>query len=568
MKRAALALLLSACTLLAAAATAAHGDADVELNRRLAALATADASADAGARWQALMALARQLRGRPEPSAAALATYFGKQALRSIDARSAAGFAPAAPDAEALDAVREVAGWLALDGRYDEALQTLQVLKEAEFLGFVQHQPGWADAAVQTTFSDAESRFGEPWRQLPAPARARSGAAVVDADLDAAWVGAARAALLAMAERAAPPPGAATARAPLRPAPAADETLHVHAVAQPTHLLLLFTTPGWAQVRQIAWPRAEAQREIGSLLAALGRGEAALPALQALYQRFGVQLDGAARSRGARRIVVQSDGALRYLPLAALHDGQAYLSERYVFVQQARALDAGMRAAPSGPPLLQAVGVSQPHPGQPALPGVAREVCAIVAGPVHGLAGGDAACAAGGGRGVVPGEGWLNEQFTSRRFAEAAGRGGSGAQGGAMLHVGTHFDLRPGTMARSSLLLGDGTRLALDSIARLDFRGHDLITLSACETGIGGVEGGAEIDGLNLLLVRRGARAVLASLWRVDDFSTSALMAAFYSALRGADPALALQRAQAEVRSTPGWQSPFHWAGFYLTTRP
>jgi hypothetical protein len=63
---------------------------------------------------------------------------------------------------------------------------------------------------------------------------------------------------------------------------------------------------------------------------------------------------------------------------------------------------------------------------------------------------------------------------------------------------------------------------------------------------------------------------VIASLWRVDDRSTSALMRALYAALaRGTPPAAALQQAQAQVRDTPGgaWRHPFHWAGFtFITT--
>ena len=77
------------------------------------------------------------------------------------------------------------------------------------------------------------------------------------------------------------------------------------------------------------------------------------------------------------------------------------------------------------------------------------------------------------------------------------------------------------------------------------------------------------LDGLNMLVIRRGARAVLASLWRVDDRSTSVLMREFYRQLGRLGPAEALQRAQQVLRNSPGgaWAAPFHWAGFYLTQR-
>ncbi|MFA6262539.1 MAG: CHAT domain-containing protein, partial [Bacteroidia bacterium] len=397
------------------------------------------------------------------------------------------------------------------------------------------------------------------------PSRSRS---LLAAPADPAWLAGARAALREMADTAAAAADATSSRGSfLRTAPAPSETLRVHAIVAESHLTLVFETPGSVQARQVAWRRADATQEIGALLGAMDRHEAALPQLQALYRRIGAPIAEAARSVGARRIVLFGDDVLRYLPMAALHDGQAYLGEQFTLLQQARPLDSAARGMAVRVPVLQAVGVSRPLPGQPALPGVAREVCAIVAGPVRGLTDVDSAC--GSGAGVVPGEGWLNEEFTARRFSDATARAGAGG-GGAMLHVGTHFDLRPGQMARSSLLLGDGSRLTLDTIARLDFRGHDLVTLSACETGLGGAAGsdGREVEGLNLLLVRRGARAVLASLWRVDDRSTSALMAVFYRELASTDVAEALRRAQDAVRANPDWRAPFHWAGFYVTVRP
>jgi len=140
-----------------------------------------------------------------------------------------------------------------------------------------------------------------------------------------------------------------------------------------------------------------------------------------------------------------------------------------------------------------------------------------------------------------------------------------------LLHLGTHFVLRPGDMGRSWLLLGDGGRLSLDALAQMSFQGRELVTLSACDTGLGGARGrdGAEVEGLNLLVLRRGARAVLASLWRVDDASTAALMGALYRHLaQGLAPEEALRLAQAGLRADPRWRAPYHWAGFYLSLRP
>jgi hypothetical protein len=71
-----------------------------------------------------------------------------------------------------------------------------------------------------------------------------------------------------------------------------------------------------------------------------------------------------------------------------------------------------------------------------------------------------------------------------------------------------HFRLRSGNALRSFLLLGDGSKLTLDTISNLDFRAIDLVTLSACETGLGGsrADDGREIEGLSALVQRRAGQ--------------------------------------------------------------
>jgi len=100
-----------------------------------------------------------------------------------------------------------------------------------------------------------------------------------------------------------------------------------------------------------------------------------------------------------------------------------------------------------------------------------------------------------------------------------------------VLHIASHFRFVPGSDA-SFLLLGDGSHLTLRDIrARgLRFNHVDLLTLSACETAVGGGHGenGLEVEGLGVLAQKQGARAVLATLWPVADASTGQLMQQFY----------------------------------------
>lgn len=82
------------------------------------------------------------------------------------------------------------------------------------------------------------------------------------------------------------------------------------------------------------------------------------------------------------------------------------------------------------------------------------------------------------------------------------------------------------------------------------------MVLSACETGLGGFDNnGEQILGLGYQFQKVGARAVIASLWQVDDGGTQALMHAFYLALRnGFSKTEALQRAQqALIKDDLSW---------------
>jgi CHAT domain-containing protein len=109
----------------------------------------------------------------------------------------------------------------------------------------------------------------------------------------------------------------------------------------------------------------------------------------------------------------------------------------------------------------------------------------------------------------------------------------------------------------------DGLLLACD-LAR-GYVPADLVVLSAAETGVGNGEGVEGVAGLPRALLLAGAPRILASLWRVDDESTRALMVGFYAHWKGGTPAAeALALAQRDVRRRPRWRHPFYWAGWTL----
>ena len=112
----------------------------------------------------------------------------------------------------------------------------------------------------------------------------------------------------------------------------------------------------------------------------------------------------------------------------------------------------------------------------------------------------------------------------------------------------------------------DGFLTALE-ISALDFRGMDLIVLSACETGRGDVEGDG-VFGLQRGFKMASANSILMSLWKVDDNATCRLMIDFYRnwIVEGMTKHDALERAKQTLRSYKdnGWDNPYYWASFIL----
>jgi CHAT domain-containing protein len=96
--------------------------------------------------------------------------------------------------------------------------------------------------------------------------------------------------------------------------------------------------------------------------------------------------------------------------------------------------------------------------------------------------------------------------------------------------------------------------------------GADLIVLSACQTALGREIDGEGLIGLTRGFMRAGAPRVVASLWRVSDRATSELMKRFYQGMLSGklSPAAALRQAQLDLSRQRQWATPYYWAGFTL----
>ena len=94
----------------------------------------------------------------------------------------------------------------------------------------------------------------------------------------------------------------------------------------------------------------------------------------------------------------------------------------------------------------------------------------------------------------------------------------------------------------------------------------ELVVLSACETGLGKEIKGEGIEGLTRAFMYAGARRVVVSLWNVNDKATADLMQRLYAGMlrRNKTPAAALRAAQIEMLRSAQWQSPYYWAAFVM----
>jgi CHAT domain-containing protein len=244
------------------------------------------------------------------------------------------------------------------------------------------------------------------------------------------------------------------------------------------------------------------------------------------------------------RLLVVPHGPLHYLPFQALHDGKGYLAERHT-VAYAPSAGIGLqltRRRNGTDVRLVAFGNPRNEP-QYTLPAAAREVQSIAA--------------------LFPDKAvFLETAASNRQFRQSAGKG-------SVLHLAAHAQVDLVDPLESRILLAPDERdtgfLNARDVYGVNLGRTALVTLSACESGLGRIERGDEIVGFTRSFLSAGASALLVSLWPVSDESTELLMTVLYRELAaGKDAAQALQTAQMAVRAKTRFAHPFFWAAFDL----
>ncbi|MFB2835133.1 CHAT domain-containing protein [Floridanema evergladense] len=249
------------------------------------------------------------------------------------------------------------------------------------------------------------------------------------------------------------------------------------------------------------------------------------------------------QTSGVQTLVFVLDGALRNIPMAALHNGKQYLIEEYNI-----ALTPGLQLLKTQPlsrERLRALtgGLSEEREGYSALPGVKLELQQINA--------------------EVPGITLLNQDFTSATLEKQVAE-----LPFPVVHLATHGQFSS-NFKQTFILAWDGPINVKQLDNLLKSRNPnlpseiELLVLSACETATGDNRAALGLAGV---AVRAGARSTLATLWKVSDESTAVLMTEFYRELTtpGTSKAEALRRAQIRLLNNRNYRNPYFWAPYVL----
>jgi CHAT domain-containing protein len=161
--------------------------------------------------------------------------------------------------------------------------------------------------------------------------------------------------------------------------------------------------------------------------------------------------------------------------------------------------------------------------------------------------------------------------LVGREASEAALKKGLGAGTARIVHVAAHGLVDPAEPARSCIALSpdpaaneDGFFYTLEVLSvPVEAR---LVVLSACESATGRLSRGEGVVGLSRSFIGAGAGGVVASLWKVSDESTSALMKEFYDRMIGkkVPAAVALGDARTALIENEKYAHPFHWSPFVM----
>jgi CHAT domain-containing protein len=290
---------------------------------------------------------------------------------------------------------------------------------------------------------------------------------------------------------------------------------------------------------------------------------------QKLYQWLIKPIEKDLAQAKTKTIIYAPDGQLRYIPLAALHDGNQWLVQRFRINNITALSLTDFNTKPQPQIQILAAAFADTKRSVTVKLGEQRytfQGLEFAGREVEGIA-----------STIRNTKKVLNEQFNPGIIYSMNDY--------SIVHLATHAAFVVGQPEDSLIMFGDGTYVTLRDVQNWNLSQVDLMVLSACETGLGKKLGdlgdGKEILGFGYQIQRTGARSAIASLWVVDDGGTQALMDNFYTilpkrnttkaeALRQAQIALitgskkALEKQQSTSAAGNDFSHPYYWAPFIL----
>jgi CHAT domain-containing protein len=264
---------------------------------------------------------------------------------------------------------------------------------------------------------------------------------------------------------------------------------------------------------------------------------------QSLYDWIIRPLRGLLKESQVNTLVFVSDGALRTIPFAALHDGERFLIQDFAVAVVPGLSLVEPKALQRGSVRLLLNGLSKPVQGFAPLD--------FVTGELRGI---DQSYSS---------ETLLDEHFTwtelQRKLRD---------EQFSIVHIASHgqFDRD----VHKTFVLTYDHKLTLNDLEGLirpsQYRGRpvEMLVLSACQTAAGDDRAALGLAGI---AIKAGARSALASLWFVNDQSTSALITEFYNQLHqspGLSKAHALQAAQTKLLADRRYRHPCYWSPYLI----
>jgi CHAT domain-containing protein len=326
-------------------------------------------------------------------------------------------------------------------------------------------------------------------------------------------------------------------------APNIDRAVVIYPMSFADRLELLVSSGD--DVTQITVPVSDAEltRTTRLLRDAIERsdsGAAYLPHAQRLYTWLIEPLKDLLERVDPNTLVFVPEGPLRTIPLAVLHDGNGFLIERYVVATTpGLSLVGAMNVEPVSRVLVN--GIIEPTRGFAGLPFVAEELRSIER--------------------TFPSRVYADDEFVTATLEREIVAGGY-----SVVHMATHAQFE--SDYRRSFLLAHDDVITMDRLEnvmgsqRFTDEPVDLLVLSACQTAAGDERAALGLAGV---AVKAGARSALASLWFVNDESTSRLIAEFYRRLADeSGKAAALRGAQLLLLNDERYAHPAYWAPFLM----